>query len=567
MSETAKILKLWTGGESGLLHPTEISDRQYARGENVINRGGIVQTRPGYRYKAGILGSRLQGMIIFKPNNARPSMLVAVDGSIYLGKPPFVTFTKITGLKFRADAKQIVMTPCIQSVKQNEDTTLELINPRRLVVIQDGSSNAGIFDGVTAQHTNDIPVGLWMCFVSSRLWVSQGSRIYASDQADPTKFTENTYIAERSSFELPDDCTGMIETTDEKGLLAFTSETTTAFQSSIRNRADWQTTKDFQKVILPECGCLSGFSPVNQYGKTWWYAKQGLISLDAALFAQNTSELVPEDMPMMRTRRVLSPDLSGVATCALENLLLVSVPAGSRYNVETMVMDQIPTGDRDGQPRAWCGAWTGARPVQWATTKFGGRDRVFFAAYDATVKDGTKIHIWEAFQLDRKDNESRISCQMETKMATANGAMQTFKYAELELCEILGMVTLRVYAGGVRGPWMKVLDTTLRAKEGSIGDGLITKAGTIQAYKPQNRTVRTQEFSSMEQLVDREANPETSKATVGQDKSFSLLVEWIGQCAVREIRLVTSQASESLQGECTNVEAEVIAVDAAGEVV
>jgi hypothetical protein len=569
MSDPMKIMEMWVGGENGLLHPADISERQYARGENVFNRGGIVQTRPGYRYLASIPGTKLQGMCIFTPNNARPVMLVAVDGRIYLAKPPFKTFTQLSGLAFNATAKQINFCQCFQSVQQNADTTLELIDPKRLVIIQDDSTKPGYYDGVTAKHLeptlSDVPVGLWMAFASSRLWVAKGSRVYASDLSNPTRFTETAYIAERSSFELPGTCTGMIETTDQKGLLAFTEESTTAFQSSIRVRTDWQLTRDFQKVILPNCGNLGGFAPVNQYGKTWWYAKQGLISLDAALASQQTSELIPEDMPMMRTRRVLSPDLSGVCMCAVENLLLVSVPAGSRYNTETMVMDQAVTGERGSAVRSWCGVWTGARPVQWAKTKFGGRDRVFFAAYDATVKAGSKIHIWEAFQLDRVDNESRIHCQMETKAVTFNGLQHTFKHAELDLGEIYGVVDLTVYAGGIRGPWMKVLETKLQAKIGSIGDGNIEKTGLIQTYKPQNRVVRTQEFSALEHLLNRAKNPETTDKTVGTDKAFSLLIEWRGQMAVQKIRLVATPSAEKIQGTAAKPETTLRAVNAAGE--
>jgi hypothetical protein len=322
----------WPLGVNSLFHPTDIPKSSLAWGENIFLRGSLAQTRPGMVLKATIPGVNLQGFFIFQPKNGLPSHLVAIDGLIYMAKPPYDTYTVISGIKFSATAEVVVFKRCLQSVKRKSDGTILNINPVEMVMMQDGTTTPAFWDGSNARHLNpetgETPIGLWMEWIASRLWVMSGSRIYASDIANPTSFHEDTYLATRSAFELPETGTGLIATADQRGLLAFTDNTTSGLQANIRDRSLWQSTPDFQRVLFSSIGCVSGRSALNQFGATRWFSRGGWISLDAALYAQRTAHVQVADGAMMRSKRNLSPNLSNICAVAYENLTLVSVPSG-----------------------------------------------------------------------------------------------------------------------------------------------------------------------------------------------------------------------------------------------
>jgi len=542
----------WTGGVNSLVPPDCIGVTQYAWGINIVNRGGIIQTRPGFDYISTIQGKKAQGSIIFKPLNSRPMMLVAADGEIWQASFPFKSFTKIVGLKFRSDVQVVTFVVTLKNADFKEDQSVEIVTPTILVIIQDGQTIPGEFDGVTAKHNENIKIGLWMAFVASALWVFNGARGFVSDLASPNTFRSNDYIAERSNFDMPGDVTGVIQTSDEKALLVFTETTTTAFQANIRDRKLWATTPDFQKVVLPSIGCVAGRSPVNQYGLTWWMSHAGFINLDAALQSKQTAKLVTVDGRMMRSKRSLAQDLSGCASTYFENFLLLSVPSGGRYNTETWVGDQAPQGEADNGSMAWVGVWTGVRPVQWMRTVFGGKERLFFLAFDETSKNGSNIHVWEAFKSDRRDNDARIPCQLETGMMMGTD-LGRFQYAEIDVVELLGDVELRVFVGGQRGEWLPVKYITLQAEIGCLGSvafPILTATSILQAFKPQTRFVKTEDFSTQGRPFGAE-----SPDTPGKDKGFQLLLEWRGRMGVKAIKFVVTPDTSANRGECKEGEA------------
>lgn len=568
MPRASKVTKLWTGGCNSLLHPADIGANQYYWGENVVNRGGIVQTRPGWLLKASILGERLQGFCIFTPRDSQARLVVAVDGKVYFAEYPSYEFRQLGGVGFSPTAEFVVFCNAIRSIERHTDGTLEIITPTPVLMMQDGTTRAAAWDGSAARHLNPAapfygtPIGLFMAWTGSRLWVSKGNRVFASDIVDPTSFSENTYLAERSNFDLPDDCTGMIETASQSGLLAFTRKSTTAFKSFIHDRTQWALTDEFQKVIIPDVGNTAPRALVNQYGTTYLMSEAGYLSLDAALLTQRTNRLVTQDNPMMRSKRILSPRMLPACAAAFENYLLVSVPAGDKYNAQTWAADQNPV---DGEPPAWCGVWTGARPAEWATGKVGGRDRCFFAAFDKNTFGDTQIHIWEGFDQAREDEGGPISCQMETGMIPF-GDLVAFRNAEIDVCEMLGDVNLKVYVGGQRGGWTLILDHDMQAEKGSIGSSfqlILDTATVLEAYKPQSRQVRTNDLGAGDVACSPEQSP-TDK--MGSDEYFQLLLEWRGRMGVREIRWFVEPLKKTTQGKCEPSEAgQHNAVDSAGD--
>jgi len=553
----SKYMEFWTGGMNTLLYPTNIAPAQYHYGENILCRGGIPQTRPGLRLRAYLPGSKLQGFTHFQQISGSPQLVVAIDGLIYTASYPYADFVQIQGISFDPDSEIVTFADCVKSVLRNPDGSLKVINPYRVLVIQDGVSRAGYWDGSKANTLDPqppyygTPTGLWMKWTSSRLWVARGSQIFVSDYADPLTFNENTIIAERSNFDLPDECTGLIETSDERNLLAFTRRTTTSFQSSIRDRRQWQTTPQFQQVLIPKVGCVSGRSPINAFGLTWWFSEEGWIDLNSALFTLRDSQLTTRDTEMMRSKRNLGSQLQRICSGWFENIVLVSVPSGDAYNAHTWVFDQsIADQLTQDSPPAWASIWTGFRPVEWTTVSVMGRNRVFCAGFDQTAYNQSYIHIWEAFQDDREDRMNRIQCQWETRSELISSRLVKFRYAELDLVEVLGDVNLRVYYAGLKGPYELIGEYYFQAEKGSIGSvnqQIINLDTMLQAYKPQTRTIKTKDVGS--DSPEGEVCVESERPS-NVDKSFSILCEWEGRMGIRGIRIVCEPVEESEQGEC-----------------
>lgn len=555
----SKYMEFWTGGMNTLLYPTNIAPAQYHYGENITNRGGIPQTRPGLRLRAYLPGAKLQGFAHFQQLDSSPQLIVAIDGEVFWSVYPFSTFTKIQNVTFDSQAEIVTFADCVKSVVRNTDGSLKVIKPYRVLVMQDGVSRAASWDGSQGKTLDPqppfygTPTGSWMKWTSSRLWIARGSQVFVSDYADPLSFNETTYIAERSNFELPDECTGMIETPDEKALLIFTRRTTTAFQSSIRDRTQWQTTPQFQNLLIPHVGCVSGRSPINAFGLTWWFSEEGWIDLNSALFTLRDSQLSVRDTEMMRSKRNMGSQLQRICSGWYDNIVLISVPSGDSYNSQTWVFDNS-IADQLGQdsPPCWSSIWTGIRPVEWTTVNVMGQNRVFCAAFDKTTYNETFIHIWEAFQDDHEDRGNRVRCQLEFRAELPSSRLNKFRYVELDLVEILGKVNLRVYYAGLKGTYELIGEYFYQAEKGSIGSVnqlIIDETSIIQSYRPQTRTAKTKDVGSD---IPEHGPCIESNRPPNIDKAFSILCEWEGRMGIRGYRIVTEPETEAEQGECNS---------------
>lgn len=533
-------LNFWHLGINSLLPPAEIAKNQYAWGENIINRGGIIQTRPGRRVLNSIKGSNPQGIAIFKPKGSTPRIVAAVDGFVYTLSYPKFEPVKLEGVKFSPTAKRVHFCEAIKSIQRNADESLKVIDPLPVLIMQDGTTQAAYWDGGTARHLDpsinarETPIGTWMAWISSRLWVVNGTKVFVGDLQDPLSHTEAQYLLSRDSFELPGECTGLIPTANRTGLLAFTSRTTTAFKVTERDRTKWANIENFQDLILPEVGCVSGWSACNQYGTTHWMSDKGLVNFDSAFSTTQSSKLVTEDEAMMRSRRKLAPGMDVACSIAFENLLFVSVPSGSKHNEHTWVMDQsaLTADDKTG---VWASIWTGTRPVQWATGELGGQNRLINLSYDRSAKNDTRIHVWEEMLSDRSDEGGRIACQFITGAAMANELLR-FKFARVEAVEIYGEVDLKVYVAGTRGPWYEIGSYRFQAERGCFGSSkmpLIKSDSIIREFRPQARSFETQEFSAEDKVSTKEQEPYVP----GIDRGFMMRFDWVGRFGIREITM------------------------------
>lgn len=546
--------------------PAALTDREYVAGMNVACRGGIVQTRPGTKSLAQIARDavRVQGFTAFTPTGGLPHLVAAVDGHIYVSALPFDSARRLTTLQFNPTSRFVAFESCLKSTDfDNEGELFFLDRPYSVLMIQDGATRAAFWDGSMARHLNPTPsgrfdtngeiltvpgfdetfIGLFMKWSGNRLWVSFRGQVFASDYGNPLKFTEAQYINEARSFYLTDECTGMIETPLQDGLIIFTADNGTLFQTSIQDRTLWFSTPNFQKVIFPDVGCVAPFSPVRQYGLIWWFSAQGLINSDAALNLNRTSRMDYQDTEMMCSKGNLGPDLGGVCTAAFENYLLVSVPSGDARNRHTWALDQAVL--EDGA-KAWDSYWTGWFPTQWATARMNGHERVFFISKDHS----NCVRIWEANQPDRTDNGAPITCFVQLKSHTF-GNMATnkrFTFAEIFAQEILGDVSLMIAVGGLKGAFYRAATKEIVATKGAIyADSIYDITTCMYGNRPQTRTILTLEDPKPGfcNTCGVESNqPNTT------DRELCLLVVWSGRFGLTGYNINAVPDGEARSGAC-----------------
>lgn len=561
-------------GMDSFTDPTFVAARQYRAGFNVVNRGGTVQCRPGYRSLLALPTGRVQGLKLFTPTGGRPHLVAAVDGRVFASRAPFTSFSRIPNIRFRKGVRNVYFADCQKAVNRNPiDGTLTVIDPYRVLVMQDGGyTRAAFWDGSNSGHLDpteagarQTPSGGVMKWSGDRLWVARGPQLFASDIADPLSFDENVYLAEGQPLLFPYDITALAEIPSATNPFLFvcTAQDGHVVQSAIRDRSKWKSTDDFQCRISP-AGCVGHRAITNQYGLIWWYSPGGLMSLDSGASMNVSSQLHYKDIEMAISKANLSKNVSRIAMSSVENFLLVSVPSGNSYNRHTWVLDQsagdLSTSD---SPPAWAGIWTGTRPVEWASDVVEGQLRTFFISHDS---DGQN-RIWEAFQARQLDDDQRIEWKFISKAHAGDGVNPAeFRFAEVYLSQLRGAVQLAIdYAGPYRGQWKPLLDRELLATGGGIsasqrGNVYIPEvpavpgdpgtpavpaipATTGRSLRSQSRTIRTPEASGARGQVTSEGD--TSENI---DFSHQIRITGTGPGGVRGYKIYSKPFPQSATG-------------------
>lgn len=549
-------------GSNSYTNPQKLGYGEYVESMNTINRGGLVQTRPGSLNYFTIPDGNFQGFTIFTPANGIPNLVFMVDGKVYVSPFPFTSYTQLQNLQFSLTAKYAAWENCLKSTDYTVDGTLYYLdNPYSVLVIQDGLTKAGFWDGTINRHLNpapsnqestivgrdETPLGLWMKWSNNRLWVSRGNLIKASDIGNPLKFTETQYLNEARAFYLPGNCTGIVETSDQQGIICFTDNTGTFIMSSIQDRTLWLSTPNFQKTVLPNTGCVAPRSIVVQYGLIWWYSARGLTNQNDALRANITSRLDIQDNEMFSSKYNMSYDLSGICGCSYENFLLQSIPNGDRYNTRTIVLDQAPFESETSQPlNSWPSFWTGWRPIEWAKGVIDGEERVFFGSKDF---DG-KNRIWEGFRPERTDNGVPITCYLMTREHLfGNRDWKKFMFSEIEMREIRDELAVAIYVSNVRGAFQIMSTKDVISTNGQVyadeeyGEGAHELAGS----RVQTRLIKTQNLNDPS-ACNSECIESPHRGLI--DKAFSLLILWSGQAGVSSYRIFSESYPQPYFGEC-----------------
>lgn len=530
-------------GMNSVSQGLELPEGSFPIAVNMINRGGVLRARPGFDWRYTLPDGELQGFHSFIPRRGFPQQVAVVAGQVYVADYPFREYRAVPGATMSPLAKQVFFAQATKSVEQNSDGSIKLVEPKNLLMLQDGINPPAFYDGsrVTA-ITGDLvtPQGSFMAWDGRRLWVARDEKVFASDIANPLSFVEQQFntLGGLSFYIVPGKVTGMGMTTGVNlpQLLVFTATTTTTFQSNIADRTLWDSTPQFQRTIFPSIGCVSQRSIVSRSGEISWYSQFGWTTLDTAAITMQSVETKFMDGEMIRSKSRLSNDLSRIAAGVHDNFLMVSVPHSSLFNAHTWVHDASPDTSKDSQtPDAWASVWTGVQPVEWSSVEMTGTTRIFFASKD---KDG-KNRVYEAFGRLGKDNGVDLPWSVEFRPYTGKTVEPKYIiWAELFLGDILGQLDLRVsWSGAARGRWKSLLITNFKAGEGNVDAKRLYESNDVfYAYKAQSRQPRTQEAGNLPQdpLTSCNIELETIETI---DSAYQIRLDGSGQVAIKMVRV------------------------------
>jgi hypothetical protein len=253
---------------------------------------------------------------------------------------------------------------------------------------------------------------------------------------------------------------------------------------------------------------------------------------------------------MARTKQFLSSNTAGICSTSFENYILVSVPYLETLNSQTMVLDYAAASEwSQSRVPAWCGVWTGTRPVEWATGTINGQQRCFHFSVDySATSDGSYNHLWESFAPQKYDSYfdiesdgstiekiNRIYCQMETAMLGDQMDLKSFIYSEIEACEIGGVVDLTVAFRGSKGKHKQILKKRILAVTDRVQWEETPYAKQVQDLGYLSSQYRRLITESSQRQVDYQTCE--SPLTIDIDKAFSILIEWCGQMGVEIVRI------------------------------
>lgn len=554
----------WPSGVRSDMDPAQLPQGYAWQAINMLNFGGIWSCRPGYKCWATLPDGNLQGGVIFRPLVGNEIAMAAVDGKIYASVWPFVHFAQIPGLQFSPSALQVFFEQATQSAErltQDLGSAIKVIPSKNVMMIQDGGETApGWYDGANAGHLRgnlyETPSGGPMIWVGDRLWVAFDDELVASDISNPFSFRENVYLGGQSSFRFRGMITAMVRTPaiEAPQLMVFTAADGSIVQANIRDRSQWPTTQNFQEQVV-QVGCQGHWAIGSHFGKLVWMSPAGVAFFDPATSGKLTTRLPTRDVEMLEDKVRLSDDLSLASLGIFGQFVMMSLPSEDTYNRTTWIINNASfTSMTDDSGPCWNGFWLGTRPVQWMCGQVGGTERAFHVAHD---EDG-KNRLWETFQTNRLDNGCPITWALFTRgyfgqtaavSPKPPGSKARLKWVDVAMSAIEEDLDLGVfYAGGMSGSFEPMLVTKLTAERGSLSYDLALDADSqIFSFKPQSRTVRTQD-------VDEMVGSESGACSVEKedrdnlDTNFQLLISGQGPATIRWIRPVAIMINEDLSG-------------------
>jgi hypothetical protein len=602
--QASKITAGWFHGVNSVRNPWGLNADQLKWAVNCSIRGGVAQTRAGQGMRLSLPVGNLQGGIIFSANkvyNAASTttsasgstttaqatiygpdgnavaatqldyIVFAVGGQVYYSPFPLVQPQNwndylLDGITLDPTVNDVNFVIASKTANINNSGDATLVPTYNIVMVQDGINPVAYWDGSdkTGQTAPNVPIGDHMAFSGQRLWVSAGAVVFASDLGDPLSWIERTTGAGRGDFNMPRNVTAMVDylgQNQDTRLIVFTDTTTYSLASGVLNRDNWPSTANFQNTLFANLGCIAKKSITFQAGMMWWYSMGGLVSVDVAAASYLSSQVLYKDAEMARAKRLMPADASGICAASFENYLLYSIPYQETLNSATMVLDYAPASEWNAaKTPAWCGVWTGTRPVVWTTGIINNQPRCFHFSVDyAASNDGSYNHLWESFLPERVDSYlqinadgtttnlyNRIYSQIETALLGDGMDLKQFLYADMECSQLGGTVDLRVSYRGSKGGYQEILNNRLL----SVTDTYQYANSPYQAQIDNMGLLNTQYRRITTETAQKNASANSCESSnlLNVDKAFSLLVEWCGEFGIDAIQTYMAPYSQNTSG-------------------
>src|SRR5579862_37611 len=207
-------------GAKSDVDPSSLPSGYYWTGLNLLNLGGVLSTRPGYRCVNKLADGNLQGATLFRPILGLEQLVVAVDGLLYVSPYPFETFKQIPNITLSPNAKQIFWAQTLQAAVRTDpglNSAIKIIPPRAVLFALDGGNSApawydGSNSGQVSGNNLDTPAGGPMAWVGDRLWIARDNQVFASDISNPFSFRERVYLGGNESFFFTSEVTALVTT-------------------------------------------------------------------------------------------------------------------------------------------------------------------------------------------------------------------------------------------------------------------------------------------------------------------------------------------------------------------
>src|SRR5271157_5788121 len=85
---------------------------------NMLNVGGLLSCRPGYKCIVTLPPGNLQGLTIFRPIDGLESLVIVIDGVVYTSQYPFTSWQQLPNVLLSSTAKQVYWALTYQSAER-----------------------------------------------------------------------------------------------------------------------------------------------------------------------------------------------------------------------------------------------------------------------------------------------------------------------------------------------------------------------------------------------------------------------------------------------------------------
>jgi len=400
------------GGVSSAVTPELVPQSQFAWGFNIAVRGGKPHTRPPFVERPCGLPRGLHqcssyfsvqgGMIV--TSIAGNLYRIRIGENIYSWEPIVLPYRN-SGILPIAWMQQTVET----------------------LVIQDGQSNAILYNGSTARRagSTEVPRGRQMAYGNGRLWVAiNQNELVAGDIRQRTPgselfFTETDYLAGGGALYFSRGITGMqfmpvTGAADFGTLMVFGADNCESIRADVTTRDQWGM-PGFVTNVFRDIGASGSWSISQVNQDLYWRDSHANIRSLANAISTNNS---PGSTPISReVTRLVGYDsdvlLPWVSSAYFNNrLLMTSSPylniSGGVSFRDLVSLDFSPISTMQIKaPPAYDGQWTGIPGMaQLVTGQFNGVNRCFILSSD---EEGTN-RLWEIEPEGTGRDDISLSC-------------------------------------------------------------------------------------------------------------------------------------------------------------